>query len=151
MSYFLDHGLQEQKQSKPALNPVISDFMSLNQTTHHAALELFQSLRHTDDQAVLDNLITQLMNEDSGKKGPPPASKHFRMNLEKKRPSQDATCAICQDDFEHLATHLPCSHVFHSSCILPWLQLHNTCPVCRVEFPTEEPEDDEGEWDPFYS
>ena len=26
---------------------------------------------------------------------------------------------------------MPCGHVFHDGCILPWLQKHNSCPVCQ--------------------
>lgn len=25
-------------------------------------------------------------------------------------------------------------HIFHETCILPWLELHGTCPICRDTF-----------------
>lgn len=48
-------------------------------------------------------------------------------------------CPICQDEFElqEDVTLMPCSHVYHPTCLLPWLELHNTCPSCRYELPTE--------------
>jgi E3 ubiquitin-protein ligase RNF115/126 len=63
---------------------------------------------------------------------------------------------------------LPCKHSFHTTCIMPWLELNNTCPgtyhlieVCRREYPTDveeknkvlpavSAEDDEEPWDPFF-
>ena len=49
-------------------------------------------------------------------------------------------CSVCHEDFEEAeeVIELPCQHCYHSDCILPWLETHNTCPVCRLDLPAEE-------------
>lgn len=32
---------------------------------------------------------------------------------------------------------LPCKHSFHDSCITNWLNISNTCPMCRFELKTD--------------
>lgn len=48
-------------------------------------------------------------------------------------------CAICRDIFEagNFLRQLPCGHEFHTDCGDGWLQLNNTCPICRFEMPEE--------------
>jgi hypothetical protein len=45
------------------------------------------------------------------------------------------SCPVCSEDFTvgAAATQLPCSHLFHESCVMPWLDAKKTCPICRFE------------------
>merc|ERR1711998_539407 len=46
-------------------------------------------------------------------------------------------CVVCCGSFsrgEETAA-LPCGHLYHRECIVPWLQRQNTCPTCRFELP----------------
>jgi hypothetical protein len=51
-------------------------------------------------------------------------------------------CSICIEDYkvDEKLIQLPCGHVFHGGCIMPWIKEHNTCPTCRYELPVEDPE-----------
>ncbi|KAK2978238.1 hypothetical protein RJ640_024271 [Escallonia rubra] len=51
------------------------------------------------------------------------------------------TCSICHEDFvlRDMVNRLPCSHIFHTRCILGWLKRSNTCPLCRSKVHNEEP------------
>lgn len=49
-------------------------------------------------------------------------------------------CSICHTEFaaEEEVSQLPCEHCFHDSCIKPWLEVQNTCPICRAVLPRSE-------------
>ena len=54
----------------------------------------------------------------------------------------ETSCPVCQEEYApgHIATRLPCRHVFHEHCISLWFKKHNTCPNCRFEMPTDDEE-----------
>ncbi|GAA6004925.1 hypothetical protein JCM11491_002279 [Sporobolomyces phaffii] len=91
-------------------------------------------------EANFQNLLNDLMEQAAGRAGPVPATEEMIEKLPKVEVTPDLLshdtvkdCTICQDDFavsETLAS-LPCRHLFHPDCIVPWLKTSGTCPVCR--------------------
>ncbi|KAJ4850918.1 hypothetical protein Tsubulata_030325 [Turnera subulata] len=53
---------------------------------------------------------------------------------------RDHCCAICKEEMRvgRDVCELPCEHLFHWMCILPWLRKRNTCPCCRFQLPTDD-------------
>lgn len=51
-------------------------------------------------------------------------------------------CPVCLVEFEEEEEMkvLPCQHQFHTKCILTWLEKVCSCPVCRFELPTDDPD-----------
>ncbi|KAI3421669.1 RING-type E3 ubiquitin transferase [Psidium guajava] len=96
----------------------------------------------------LEQLIQQLAENDPNRHGTPPASKSAVENLptikvsEELQNSEMNQCAVCLDDFEMdmEVKQMPCKHIYHADCLLPWLELHNSCPVCRHELLTDDPD-----------
>lgn len=66
-----------------------------------------------------------------------------REELEKKLRPQEfllGVCEICLSDYEQERQTISgspnpkCTHVFHTDCILEWLETKQTCPCCRASY-----------------
>ncbi|CAL9782443.1 unnamed protein product [Musa acuminata subsp. burmannicoides] len=103
------------------------------------------------DARGFEELLEQLAETDSSRRGAPPAAASFVRTLPSVVVSKDhqrkgtQICAVCKDPLlvDTEAKRLPCRHLYHPSCILPWLNVRNSCPVCRYELPTDDPEYEE--------
>jgi len=59
----------------------------------------------------------------------------FQATIQKDSIDYDAMCVICSDAFveNEKITVLPCNHKFHMLCLMQWLRLRSTCPLCRLD------------------
>ncbi|KAE8703173.1 E3 ubiquitin-protein ligase RING1-like [Hibiscus syriacus] len=97
-------------------------------------------------------LLDNLTETDGSRRGAPPASSSFVNNLprvavsDERENSDGLACAICKDVLPVgiEVNQLPCLHVYHPTCILPWLSARNSCPLCRYELPTDDKDYEEG-------
>uniref|UniRef100_A0A5S6QFM6 RING-type E3 ubiquitin transferase n=1 Tax=Trichuris muris TaxID=70415 RepID=A0A5S6QFM6_TRIMR len=82
----------------------------------------------------LDAFVTQVLNQFEGGAPPLTAEEIRSVPVEKVEVGEEAIqCSVCFEEFFEgsMVRRLPCNHRFHDPCIVPWLQLHNSCPVCR--------------------
>ncbi|KAF8648842.1 hypothetical protein HU200_064543 [Digitaria exilis] len=100
------------------------------------------------DARQFEMVLEQFAEDNNTTRGAPPASASSIENLPSVVISTSGdinggvTCPVCKDDMPigTVAKQLPCMHLYHSSCIIPWLSSRNTCPVCRYELPTDDTE-----------
>ncbi|KAJ8437143.1 hypothetical protein Cgig2_016886 [Carnegiea gigantea] len=92
----------------------------------------------------LDMLLQHLADNDPNRYGTPPAQKEAIEALPTVKIKENLQCSVCLDDFDlgAEAIEMPCQHKFHSVCLMPWLELHNSCPVCRHQLLINEPKCD---------
>ncbi|XP_073007947.1 probable E3 ubiquitin-protein ligase ZFP1 isoform X1 [Typha latifolia] len=63
----------------------------------------------------------------------PRATSSLLGQLSKSAPENE-TCIICQEEYkekESLGT-LNCGHEYHAPCIMQWLMVKNSCPICKT-------------------
>nr|XP_032661186.1 RING finger protein 150 isoform X2 [Chelonoidis abingdonii] len=61
------------------------------------------------------------------------AAKKAISKLQETEPDFD-NCAVCIEGYKpnDVVRILPCRHLFHKSCVDPWLLDHRTCPMCKM-------------------
>lgn len=86
----------------------------------------------------LDHLQSAFLAAEARK--PAPLSKKLLDSLKNKNITVDMICdqpccPICSEDYilGEIATQLPCTHIYHKACVMPWLEQKRTCPICRFE------------------
>ncbi|KAL7583311.1 hypothetical protein Lser_V15G42410 [Lactuca serriola] len=94
-----------------------------------------------------DRLLEQLSQIDINglsRSEQPPASKAAvesmpTIEVSSLHVSTESHCAVCIEAFAlgAEAREMPCKHIYHPDCIIPWLSMRNSCPVCRHELPTD--------------
>ncbi|XP_026326186.1 E3 ubiquitin-protein ligase RNF115-like [Hyposmocoma kahamanoa] len=85
----------------------------------------------------LDAVVTQLLGQLENA-GPPPLPRDQIAAIPNEpvtaeQAATNTSCSVCWEAFTigETISRLDCGHIFHSTCISPWLQLHATCPICR--------------------
>uniref|UniRef100_A0AAQ4RFA4 E3 ubiquitin-protein ligase RNF181 n=1 Tax=Gasterosteus aculeatus aculeatus TaxID=481459 RepID=A0AAQ4RFA4_GASAC len=116
------------------------------QYRQNALLELARSLMQGLD--LIDSGAFDLSDWDH--RLPPPAAKTAVQTLtvviiSPEQADKGLKCPVCLLEFEEEESvrEMPCKHLFHSGCILPWLGKTNSCPLCRLELPTDNQEYEE--------
>uniref|UniRef100_A0A5B7BAC9 RING-type E3 ubiquitin transferase n=1 Tax=Davidia involucrata TaxID=16924 RepID=A0A5B7BAC9_DAVIN len=114
-----------------------------NSNTSESAVNLIQELVDS-----LDNALPVIMDNDRVAPRAPPASKEVVANLPITTITEeilakigpDAECSCCKEKLvvSDEVQELPCKHAFHPPCLKPWLDEHNSCPICRHELQTDD-------------
>nr|VDC87781.1 unnamed protein product [Brassica oleracea] len=125
------------------INPYNQSLVVRDQTQTHSALT---SLGDYFIGPGLDLLLQHLAENDPNRQGTPPARKEAVEALPTVKVTEPLLqCSVCLDEFERgvEAKEMPCKHKFHVKCIVPWLEIHSSCPVCRFELPAGNDDDDD--------
>lgn len=139
--------VSESSRSQEENNTTIESL--LNSVIPESARELLNSLEGMNGFPDLENAIEASLREIGAEaQRPPPASKEVVANLPIinvteeviARLGSETECAVCRENLviNDKMQELPCKHLFHPPCLKPWLDEHNSCPICRHELRTDD-------------
>ena len=92
-------------------------------------------------RSAIERIMNQLLEQHAQENRPPAATEETMEQLPLIKFSQQGRlvnvehkeCTVCQEEYkaDEEVIELPCKHIYHPGCILPWLKLNGTCPTCR--------------------
>ncbi|KAH9728356.1 RING-type E3 ubiquitin transferase [Citrus sinensis] len=87
----------------------------------------------------LDLLLQHLLENDPNRYGSLSAQKEVVKALPMVAIDQDLQCAVWLEEFVmgNEAKQMPYKHKFHGECLMPWLEFHSSCPICRYQLPSD--------------
>ena len=119
-------------------------FRAQTETTRPAQMPVFYTVLTTHffqpPELDLERRIQAILNFINGHtgvhSGVQPASQSQIQGLQTVPGAEAAgkDCPICQEELTREGSYkkMPCGHVYHEQCLTRWLQIHNSCPVCRA-------------------
>lgn len=98
-------------------------YLNFNNTSMASISE--RDVKHTRSKALansihnLQNTVNAISKSKQSKKSVPP------------KPIE--TCPVCFDEIKEKkgTSYLTCGHVIHTSCLISWGRIKDTCPLCR--------------------
>jgi len=152
-SYFDEHDCddekkeqEEQQQQQQQANNLMQLFASLNQ----------QQQQQQGGTTLIDS---DTLRQLGIRQGVPPISAAelrnrpiiflTKQNLLHLKSKGHEECSICTENFklDEKCFDLECKHYFHDKCLINWWKKSATCPLCRSEFQTDDPEYEESKLD----
>ncbi|XP_076376833.1 E3 ubiquitin-protein ligase Iruka isoform X3 [Megalopta genalis] len=136
-------GMPDRSQTSSTSNrnsvPVNStNYLTIRDNRHSYRLVYANPQDYIWGQAGFDAIVTHMLNQLDGTAGPPPLPRKQIDQIPTTTVTQSQVdskmqCSVCWEDFKlsEPVRQLPCQHLYHAPCILPWLELHGTCPICR--------------------
>ncbi|XP_073282167.1 uncharacterized protein [Primulina huaijiensis] len=132
--------LEARNRTRAGYTELLSNFEELETQNYAGALGDYLDARG------FEYSLEHLAENDISLMGAPPAAVSFVSSLPQIKIDgqyenlDNLSCAICKEcpTVGTVLNQLPCLHLYHPSCILPWLSTRNTCPLCRYELPTDD-------------
>ncbi|KAA0041218.1 RING finger protein 165-like protein [Cucumis melo var. makuwa] len=99
-------------------------------------------------EANIDHVEDLIIGEQGFQETPPPRTrgapesaierlimKQKFDGFNKEEEEEIGDCSVCYEELKGKGkevSRIPCGHVYHKSCVLTWLQINNSCPLCRA-------------------